>query len=99
MQTHLRMHTGSCTAPGKSEDVGLQFVPENLHRLPCPLRASHMLWREINGLVENVPDSGVAQKPRTAPADSRHRPQLRGSSEGMLTLPAQHGMKLRMRVP
>lgn len=43
----LHVHTGSCTASGKSEDVGLQLIPENLYRRPCPLRPSHMLWREL----------------------------------------------------
>ena len=66
----LHVHTGSCTASGKSEDVGLQLIPENLYRHPCPLRPSHKLWKEVNGSRHQPQLRGSSKAVPTIPARS-----------------------------
>lgn len=80
-RTNTATHPQVRVQPPGSGDGGLQLVPQNPHTLPRPFRPSHMLWTEVKGSVENVPDPAAAQKLLTMSADPRHRLQLPGSGE------------------
>lgn len=79
-RTNTATHLQARVQPLGRGDGGLQ----NPHTLPRPFRPSHVLWREVKGSLENVPDPAAAQKPLTMSADPRHWPQLPGSGDGGL---------------